>query len=85
MTEHTPEPWEYDGGIVVRRDGVNIARLALNGSAIEVRGNGRLIAAAPDMEAVLEKVKRNAIAEHGRLMPGTILEVQAALTKAREG
>ena len=90
--EHTPEPWEYDGGIVVRRDGVKIARLALNGSAIEVRGNGRLIAAGPDMEAALEVI---AGLPHGAPCEGFgarrllfpcschVLIAKAALAKAR--
>ena len=58
--QHAAGPWGYYGGIDVRKiGGAAIARVSLNGNADEVRANGRLIAAAPDLLAALEvTVKR---------------------------
>ena len=42
-----------------------------------------LMASAPDMEQALKAIRKDVIAEHGRVMPSTILQMQAALNKAK--
>ena len=90
MSERTPGPWEVGRtdedewgihGTVIYSGNDQIALVPAEeeGKALP---DAYLVAAAPEMLAVLERVKANAIAQHGRLSPSTILDVQAAIMKA---
>ena len=58
-TKHTPGPWEYDrnaGHIVAQ--GISVCRISACSGYGEHDDNARLIAAAPDLLAALEKLHR---------------------------
>lgn len=58
-TKHTPGPWEYDrnaGHIVTQ--GISVCRISACSGYGEHDDNARLIAAAPDLLAALEKLHR---------------------------
>jgi hypothetical protein len=93
---HTPGPWERDGTTVYKLNGVPIegapkgwnlwtARVMLSDakrcSPEEVEANARLIAAAPDLLAVLERYVE---ADSGPELEDSLhVDAVAAIAKAR--
>lgn len=59
MSEHTPCPWhvDFDADGAVIHNGVTIASVPIDASAWQF--NARLIAAAPDLLAVLQQVAKD--------------------------
>jgi hypothetical protein len=55
---HTPGPWRVDAQYICRADGVAIADVwqSMEVSGEEAETNARLIAAAPDLLAALERI-----------------------------
>lgn len=89
MSKHTPGPWHFapsldDTYVVCESDDNGASTVALVYAADAAKPDARLIAAAPDLLAALEKVLAayEAAREPGH---GTILidEARAALAKAR--
>lgn len=60
MTNHTPGPWAAnpDGLIHAGKNRLHIAQAATIGMGHAAEGNARLIAAAPDLLAALQKLVR---------------------------
>ena len=55
MADHTPGPWEYRNASRIYADGVEIAQVSVL-SLKQMRANARLIAAAPEMLAMLIEI-----------------------------
>lgn len=86
---HTPGPWrlsEHEHGCVVQR-GDEGGFFVQGLSKDQVRADARLIAAAPDLLAALERIVRlneQMPADHpSRLSHGEVKQAIAAITKAR--
>jgi hypothetical protein len=83
--KHTPGPWQinqFDAEQVCDADGENRgcgAIATLHGTRAEINANARLIAAAPELLAVLMKLRRGDL--HQRVRP-LFDEAQAAIAKA---
>lgn len=78
---HTPGPWECSG-IAIMAGGHCIATCdteAANTSDKINKANARLIAAAPDLLALVQEVLSDELAS---LAPGTIERARAAIAKA---
>ena len=83
MSKHTPGPWEYNGSSDVKQNnGTGVARVALNGSADEIKSNARLIAAAPDMLEAIEVTLKRFMDDEG-YDAVNFEELIAAIAKAR--
>ena len=86
---HTPEPWlldlENDRYITVHAEHRDICDLTTDfGDIAEAEANGNLIAAAPEMLAVLEELRDSASYWGGYDVPlGIVERIEAAIRKAR--
>ncbi len=54
---HTPGPWVNSSGYITATDGSEITDVAWSGSDPEGKANARLIAAAPEMLATLQRLR----------------------------
>lgn len=88
----TPGPWDAKDSrvygperLVAVMQGGDYAsdEEVLSMSDPEVLSNAKFVASAPDMEQALKAIRKDVIAEHGRVMPSRILQMQAALNKAK--
>lgn len=77
MSNHTPGPWEFNGGYVFDEDQLLIADIRCFGRNIEYCGvpNGKLIAAAPELFAALKRLLADRT-------PEALQAAQDALVKA---
>jgi hypothetical protein len=83
--KHTPGPWKYEGGgsWVYGKDGV-VAQSSLDYAHLEeMRANARLIAAAPEMYAILDEISRTVQASIWEISEGQENKINAVLAKAR--
>ena len=81
MSEHTPGPWLIDtetGVVVSRSDSLHVVASTFPHNRA---ANGRLIAAAPDMLAALERARVHMNCPTKEL--AAILVVEAAIAKAK--
>ncbi len=58
QTTHTPGPWKFDGGLYVRYGDWPVA--TINGTTAEREANARLIAVAPDYDAMARALVKDA-------------------------
>lgn len=91
--KHTPGPWHVDPKApeesffedvsILRHDGLAVAVAVHNGDVLppEPEANARLIAAAPDLLAVAQKVVNN----WGDLHHKDLMQLRAAIAKATGG
>ena len=77
MTAHTPGPWSIERGQVRNAHGEALASVPYTLGGPEDAANGRLIAAAPELYAVLRWILRNAGYESGEAEP-TLHDLQVA-------
>ena len=86
MTAHTPGPWVVKDSTQVTSDGRHIAdcagRETTTAIGLEDSANARLIAAAPDLLAALEKLLHLASEDWHEASP-TLREAAGAIAKAR--
>jgi hypothetical protein len=83
-TEHTPGPWTVTFGIdgAAIHNGVTIAKVNID--AIAWKTNARLMAAAPELLAALERIET--ALEHDPEIYADLLSItRAAITKANGG
>lgn len=86
MTDkHTPGPWDVQGDTYVTVNSLIIAHCKQAGrtSLDEAMANARLIAAAPDLLAALEKVIDYHVTGINPLSDAAILSARAAIARAR--
>ena len=81
--KHTPGPWNYDRSgysLYVNSGRELVTALSMDGKRLETsEANARLIAAAPDLLALAERIAR--LPEHGHYL-ALIDEARAAISKA---
>ena len=91
MTAHTPGPWELvcNGGPIEEFQVGNLSRAVCSawvlatGDADETSANARLIAAAPDLLAVIQELSESAEYWSEYEVPlGIVDRIRAAITKA---
>ena len=85
MTAHTPGPWHSVGLTIRDRDARTIARMEYRYP--EVANDARLIAAAPELLAMVMDLTAHLDAHPGRTRDDEALldEARAAIAKARGG
>ena len=88
---HTPGPWTIqaearrNGRWIKSRDGQDIAQILLTKDTSEASANARLIAAAPDLLAALERLESAADTFHADIQIKLALkQARAAIVKAKE-
>lgn len=86
-TKFTPGPWitfqpRGDGSVPVRTDGLGITICYVHDGAIcDAINNAHLIAAAPELYEVLDRLVNWTCSEHGMIPP--VYDAVKALSKAR--
>ena len=88
MTEHASRPWEYSlSGILDDRifdaDGTTVCYMYEEVDRDQLAANFRLIAAAPDMEAILDVINDGVEGEHISMPEWLWNDVRSVLAKAK--
>lgn len=88
--QHTPGPWRVFGATAengtsneIHADGEFIARVFMNGNTLKREANARLIAAAPDLLAALEKLARLGNGDQYGNSEGNMI-ARAAIAKVKQ-